>query len=83
MRHLDILSYLLLLSGIVLGVVAFLRLRFDPRSQLLVIFGLVAFYLLWGLIYHFGKKDLSRKLFLEYLLIGAIGAIVGVLVFWL
>ena len=79
-NQLDILSHTLLFCGGVLAVVVFLKLRFDQR-QIFVIFGLVIFYLLWGLVYHFAKGDLSKKLALEYGLIGAICTLVGVLVF--
>lgn len=83
MKRLDLLSYSLLLSGIVLGAAAFWDLRYSQNAQLLVIFLMVLFYLLWGLVYHFAKGDLKKKLFLEYVLIALICVGVGVLVFYL
>lgn len=83
MKKIDLLSYSLLLSGIVLGAAAFWDLRYSQNGQLLVIFALVLFYLAWGLVYHFTKGDLSKKLFLEYILIALICCGVGILVFYL
>jgi hypothetical protein len=83
LRYLDTLAYLLLFLGIAVAVFAFVGLRYDSEAQLLVIFTLVVFYVFWALIYHFSKKEVSKKLFLEYLLIGAICSVVGILVFYL
>ena len=82
-HHIDILSYLLLLSGLVLGVVSFLKFRYDSTLQLEVLIALVLYYIVWGGVYHFIKRDLSHKLLLEYFFIGTICVGVGVLVFYL
>lgn len=81
MKYLDILSYSLLLLCIVLGGVAIYNLRFEMASQIVVILMLVVFYIIWGMVYHNLKRDLTPRLFKEYLVIGAIAVCAGLLVF--
>lgn len=81
MKHIDIIFYSLLLSAVGVGAWAILKSHGEPGSQLLIVLVLVVFYLLWGVVYHHVKRDLSRKLFLEYLIIGAIAGASGVLIF--
>lgn len=83
MKLLDVLAYSLLIAGLILAAVVFLKFSFSATWQMDAIFGVVFFYLIWGLVYHFAKGDLSKKLACEYLLLGAICSLVGVLVFWL
>jgi len=83
LRYLDILAYILLLLGIIAAGIAFYGLRYEPNAQLFVIFTAVVFYLFWAIVYHYTKKEINKKLFLEYLLIGAICSVVGILVFYL
>ena len=81
MKHLDILAHVFLILGLVVGSVAVYRLRYDSTSQFLVILVITLFYLLWGTTYHHIKGEISKKLFVEYLLIALIVAIAGFLVF--
>ena len=81
MKHLDILAHVFLILGIAVGAMAIYRLRFDATSQFLVVLIITLFYLLWGTTYHHIKGEISKKLFLEYLLIALIVIIVGFLVF--
>lgn len=80
MKRLDILSYTLLLLSMVLGGVAVYNLRYQLSNQLMIILMLVVFYVIWGMVYHNLKRDLSSKLFKEYLVIGAIAVCAGLLV---
>jgi len=82
MKHLDILAHVFLVLGLIVGVVAIYRLRFDATSQFLVILIIILFYLLWGTTYHHIKGEISKKLFLDYLLVAAIVTVVGFLVFF-
>lgn len=82
-KYLDTLAHLLLFLGISVAGFAFWGLRYDQNAQLLVIFTVVTFYIFWAVVYHFTKREMSKKLFLEYLLIGAICSVVGILVFYL
>lgn len=81
MRHLDKIAYIFLLCGLLIGFLAIIRLRYDSLSQFLVILLLSLFYLLWGATYHHLKGDITKKLFLEYLLVAAIAATAAFLVF--
>lgn len=78
----DIFAYILLLLAIGVGAWAILKAHGEPGNQFLIVLVLVVFYLLWGVVYHHVKRDLSRKLFLEYLIIGAIALVSGLLVFF-
>lgn len=82
MKVLDTLAHILLFLGVVIAGIAFWGLRYQAGAQLLVILTLVTFYIFWALVYHYTKRDLSKKLFLEYLLVAAICSIVGILVFY-
>jgi len=81
MKRLDTLAHIFLLSAFAVGVAAIFRLRYDPTGQFLVIIILCLFYLMWGATYHHIKGDITKKVFLEYLLIASIAAIAGFLVF--
>lgn len=81
MKHFDKVAHILLLLGLVVAVASVYQARFDPGRQLAVLLLFVAFYLLWGVIYHQLRGDLTRKLFAEYLVLTAIALVVGFLVF--
>ncbi len=81
MKHLETLAHIFLFFGLAVGLLAIFRLRYDSFSQFLVILVLAFFYLLWGATYHHLKGDISKKLFLEYLLISAVTAAAAFLVF--
>lgn len=80
-KTLDRGAHIFLFLGLALGVVAIYGLLFDSIKQFLVVAAMVAFYVLWGLIFHNLKNDLTKKLFWEYLILGAIAIIAGFLVF--
>lgn len=82
MKLFDILFYSLLALGLLIGASRFFSASARPTEQLTTIVAVVVYYLLWGLAYHFIKKDLRRRLFLEYLTIAAVGIVVGILVFY-
>ena len=83
MRRLDFFAHLLLFLGVIIAAIAFWGLRYQAGAQLLVVFTLLVFYIFWGALYHYTKRDLSKKLFLEYLLVAAISCVVAILVFYL
>lgn len=81
MRRFDILFYILLFLGLAIGVSQFFAFSARPTSQFWIIVAIIAYYVIWGAAYHYLKGDLRRSLFLEYLTLGAIGVVVGILVF--
>ncbi|OGD86797.1 hypothetical protein A2870_02365 [Candidatus Curtissbacteria bacterium RIFCSPHIGHO2_01_FULL_41_11] len=82
-RQFDLVAHLLLIAAVAVGMLAILRGRFAGGDQFLVIIAIVFFYLAWGLVYHYAKRDLTKKLYFEYLLIAAITSVAGILVFML
>lgn len=81
MRYLEKLAYTVLFSGLLVGVFAIIALRYNPTNQFAVIVAFSLFYLIWSVIFHLLKRDLSLFLFLEYLMIATIASVVGFLVF--
>lgn len=81
MNRLDTISHIFLIAGVAIGLVAIMRLQYDSVAQFLVILILAFFYLLWGATYHHLKGDISKKLFLEYLIVALIASVAGFLVF--
>jgi hypothetical protein len=81
MRYLDTLAHTLLYVGIAAGLVAFFIFKSSTDVQFAVIVATSVFYLLWGVIYHLLKNDLSKKLLIEYTMIALITVGVGFLVF--
>ncbi len=75
------LAQTLLYFGFVVGAVAVYVSRYDSRRQFLIVLLLIAFYLIWGFSYHSGKKDLKKRVFLEYLVISLIALLAAVIVF--
>jgi len=76
-KKLDKLAHLFLYFGFVVGIVAIYLARYNPTRQFLVVVLLVAFYVLWGFVYHHSKKEATGRLFLEYLLIALIAVLAG------
>ena len=80
-KTLEGVFHLILYLGLVLGAVAIFIWRFDGGRQFMIVVLLVAFYLIWGYSYHSTKRDLCRKLILEYLAISLIGLLAAFVVF--
>ena len=65
--------YISLIAIFVLGI--FLMSSATPNKQLqMFIFVIMAFfYVIWGVLHHFINHELSSKIVVEYILIGALG----------
>ena len=81
MKQFDTVAHIFLLFALGLGAVGIYRSRYDATGQFLVILVLAVFYILWGVLYHYLRGDLKRKLFFEYLILASIAGVVGFLVF--
>ncbi len=68
----DILAHIFLYFGLGVGALGIFLSRFDSIRQFLVILLLVVFYLIWGFVYHHLKRDATRNLMVEYLIIALI-----------
>jgi len=82
-KEIDKIAHVILLIGLVVGAVAIYSSRFSATRQLVVILLLIAFYLIWGYVYHHLRGDASRKLMIEYLVIGSIALLTSIFVFFL
>jgi EamA domain-containing membrane protein RarD len=61
---------------LVAGAVTFYYVRENTTSQIFVSIVTSVAYVFWGLIHHMIKKDLQKKIVIEYMLIGLIAMIV-------
>lgn len=80
-KSVEAVAHSILYLGFILGAVAIFIWRFDTNRQFLIVCLLVAFYLIWGYSYHTLKRDISRRLILEYLAISLIGILAAFVVF--
>lgn len=76
-KKMEKFAHLFLYFGYAIGVVAIFLARYNPTRQFLIIVLLVAFYVIWGFVYHHAKKEATGRLFLEYLLIALIALLAG------
>lgn len=74
--------YLILLSGLILGLVAFFGFFGLPKLRQEAVIGLCLFYFLWGMAHHLFEKDLHIKIVLEYLLVSSIACIILLSLIW-
>jgi hypothetical protein len=65
--------YLSLAAILLLGVVLILLTGPNLKLQSLVILLTVFFYILWGVLHHHINHELTAKIVVEYVLIGALG----------
>jgi hypothetical protein len=65
--------YLSLLAILSLGLVLILLASPNIKLQSLVISLTVFFYVLWGVLHHFINHELTLRIMIEYVLIGALG----------
>ena len=71
----SVVHFVILIAMLSLGVLTFLFVRPNTTMQLLVGIVTAVAYVLWGFVYHAMRKDLHRKIVVEYLLIGTIAIV--------
>ena len=64
------ISLILILS---LGLVAILLASPNIKMQAVMVFMTVFFYVLWGMLHHLINHELTPRIMIEYVLIGALG----------
>ena len=69
------IHFLVLVAILASGIFTFIYVRPNTTLQLFVGIMTAVTYVLWGFIHHAIKKDLHRKIVIEYLLIGAIAIV--------
>ena len=65
--------YLSLAAILVLGLVLILLTSPNIKLQSFVILLTVFFYVLWGMLHHFINHELTARIMIEYILVGALG----------
>lgn len=74
--------YLILFSGLILGLVAFFGFFGLPQLRQEAVFGLCLFYFLWGVFHHLLERDLHFKIVLEYFLVASIACLILLSLIW-
>jgi hypothetical protein len=74
------LIYLVLVSGLGLGVVLFLGSWPDRRLQRIVSLGIAIFYFVWGILAHLKDGQVTKQVVLEYLGVGALAGLLLTLI---
>ncbi len=72
----DIQHYTPLFALLLLGLVGFAYFSYDHNFQSVIVIAMAAGYVSWGLIHHHIHQDLYLSVILEYVAIGALGAII-------
>lgn len=65
--------YISLIAILSFGLVLVFLTDNDPKMQSLVILLTVFFYVLWGIVHHLINHELTLRIVIEYVLIGALG----------
>jgi hypothetical protein len=65
--------YISLITVLTLGLILIFFTRPNIVLQALVILLTVVFYVLWGILHHLVNHELSLRIVVEYILIGALG----------
>lgn len=74
--------YLILLTGLFLGLVAFFGFFGLPKLRQEAVGGLCFFYFLWGVVHHWLEKDLHWRIVLEYFLVAGIACLILLSLIW-
>lgn len=73
-KHLP--HYLTLLGILVLGGAAFILFSYDKAFQIGISIAVAAAYVVWGVVHHLIHRDLHLSVFIEYLLVAALGLVI-------
>lgn len=81
--HSDFVHNFTLIVALLLAFLVYFMVKFQPIVQIMIVGGTALFYVLWGVLYHVSRGDLTMSTFLHYLLFGLIGfAAFGAVSFW-
>lgn len=65
--------YISLIAILSLGLILILLTSSNVRAQTIIISLTVFFYVLWGVVHHLINHELTLRIVIEYVLIGALG----------
>ena len=67
--------YLVFLGFELIGLAFIFLFTYNKPIQILVIISMLSFYLVWTILHHYFHHTLTKKIVLEYVLIGLLGAL--------
>jgi hypothetical protein len=65
--------YISLITILSFGLILILLKSSNIKAQTIIVFLTVFFYVLWGILHHLINHELTLKIVIEYVLIGALG----------
>ncbi len=68
-----ILYYISLIAIFALGIILMFSATPNKQLQMLIFVIMAVFYVIWGVLHHLVNHELSAKIVVEYILIGALG----------
>lgn len=68
----NIIQYSVLAFILIAGIASFQYVKPDSTAQLMIGIATSVAYVAWGIIHHFIRRDLHKRVVVEYILIGAI-----------
>ena len=78
MTHKHLGDYFSLIGILVATFVGFFVFWYDKNFQLALITAASLAYFVWGIIFHFLRKDLNIQLIIEYAVFASLGFVIGV-----
>lgn len=75
MRLKETKAYLILISILVAGFCLFIGFSYSRLAQMGITIALSAAYVIWGIYYHWSKKELHPKVIVEYLVIALLASV--------
>jgi len=72
----DLPHYLLLFAILIAGFAGLILFSYNRGYQVAIAFGLMAAYVIWGLVHHSIHKDLYFETFVEYFAIAVLGFVI-------
>ncbi len=73
-------AYYLSLSVIfIMGLALMLVAKHNPQLRMMAILMMAFFYVLWGIVHHILDHDMSVRIVIEYVLLGALGIVLALL----
>ena len=70
-KHL--LYYISLITMLLLGLILVVLANPNLRLQMLIIFGIIILFILWGGAHHLKNHQLTGRIMVEYILVGLLG----------
>lgn len=73
-RHLP--HYLLLFGILLAGFAGLILFSYDKKFQIFIAAATAVTYIVWGIIHHYLHRDLHLEVFIEYVVVSALGLVI-------